>query len=124
MIKQRMLEQRIRDLERAKLMREWIILATARHWVLRIYEIFDHERFMIAHRMRMFPVFLRIRTKMRKRIFGYGKPYEVRERKYVRDSLTFAFGNVLRATNRERAKGTIMDLLCLNYEKAVLVAKF
>ena len=119
-----MLEQRIRDLERAKLMREWIILATARHWVLRIYEIFDHERFMIAHRMRMFPVFLRIRTKMRKRIFGYGKPYEVRERKYVRDSLTFAFGNVLRATNRERAKGTIMDLLCLNYEKAVLVAKF
>ena len=124
MIKQRMLEQRIRDLERAKLMREWIILATLRHWVLRIYEIFDHERFMIAHRMRMFPVFLRIRTKMRKRIFAYGKPYEVRERKYVRDSIGFAFGNVLRATNRERAKGTVMDLLTLNHEKAVLVAKF
>ena len=124
MIKQRMLEQRIRDLERAKQMREWIIMATLRHWVVRIYEIFDHERFLIAHRMRMFPVFLRIRTKMRKRIFAYGKPYEVRERKYVRDSISTMFGNTLRGTIRERAKMQILGYCNMHYEKAFMVAKF
>ena len=106
-------------------MKEWITLATARFWMQRIFEIFDHERFMIAHRRKMFPVFLRIRTKFRRRILRFGKnSYEVRQRKYIRDSITTGFGNMLRGTIRERAKQEVMDFCTIHYEKAVLMAKF
>ena len=91
-----MIEQRMRDLERAKLMKAWIVQATLRHMIVRTFQIFDHERFMRVHRIKMLPIFMRIRTKFRKRIFGYGKPYEVRERKQIRDVQTVAFGSLLR----------------------------
>jgi len=76
-----MLNQRLKDKQEAKQFKKWIILATMRHWIVRLFEIFDHERFMIAHRRRMLPIFLRIRTKFRKRVLVYGRPYELRLRK-------------------------------------------
>ena len=60
----------MRDLERAKLMRAWIVRAKLRHMVVRAFQLFDHERFMIMHRVKMLPIFMRIRTKFRKRIKG------------------------------------------------------
>lgn len=65
-----------------------------------------------------------IHTKFRKRIQGYGKEFEVRLGKQIRDAQTMMFGSVLRQTLRERAKTEVLSACTANYEKAVMVAKF
>jgi len=86
----------MRDLERAKLLRQWIVHAKTRHMMVRTYEIFDHERFMVAHRVKMLPIFMRIRMKFRKRILGQGRPIEMRIRKQVRNVQSVMFGSCIR----------------------------
>lgn len=85
-------------------MHRWLVMSKLRFYVQRTFERFDRERFMIAHRKKMIPIFMRIRTKLRKRVTLYGKTYKERERKYVRDSTACIFGGCVRTLIREKAK--------------------
>jgi len=119
-----MIDAKMKEMEMARILKVWIVHSILRHIMIRTYEIFDHERFMKEHRVKMLPIFIRIKSRFRKRVFGYGKPYEVRIRKQVRDVQSIMFGTCLRLTLRERAKKTIKDYCQSTYDKTVLLAKF
>ena len=78
---------------------------------------------MIRHRRKMLPILLLIKVGVRKRIRLYGNNYELRERKYVRDSATAIFAGCLRPLLRERAKHTMMKFLTDIAAADVMVAK-
>ena len=59
---------------------------------------------MVMHRVKMLPIYMRIRTKFRKRIYMYGKKYEDRTRKHVRSSTIAIMAGCVRPLLRERAK--------------------
>ena len=67
---------------------------------------------MIEHRRKMFPVITRIRIKLRKAIFHYGRQINERYRKRdVRDTNVMIFGSSMRTVLRERAKNYLTNLL-------------
>ena len=70
---------------------------------------------MIEHRRKMFPVFTRIKIKLRKSVFHYGRDIKERFRKRdFRDTNMMIFGGSMRTVLRERAKHLIADFLEAN----------
>ena len=67
---------------------------------------------------------MRIKMKIRKSIFNFGKKYEDREKVYVKDSAIAMFGGLIRPTIRERAKRTLINHLSQERMTAVLRAQF
>ena len=111
-VKQRMLAQKIENVKRAKQLKLIIAYATLRSALKRCWEVFDRERFMIEHRRKMFPVITRIRIKLRKAVFHYGRQIKERHRKRdLRDTNMVLFGGHMRTLLRERAKMLIADFL-------------
>ena len=67
---------------------------------------------MIEHRRKMFPVITRIRIKLRKAVYHYGRQIKERYRKRdVRDTNVMIFGSSMRTVLRERAKHTLANFL-------------
>ena len=124
-VKQRMLEEKIKEVQRARMVRAWIVHAAVRRTVQRVFEVFDRERFMIAHRKKMMPIIFRIRRRLRKRVLQYGGPLEERlRRRDVRGSNAALMAGCLRPVLRERAKHTLLAFLQGGADRAFMAAKF
>ena len=89
-----------------------------------MFEVFDRERFLVAHRQKMLPIILRIRLRIRRNILHYGPTYPERLRKHVRDSNVAIMAGCLRPILRERAKQVMYDALKLYHEKLFMLAVF
>ena len=72
----------------------------------------------------MLPILLLIKVGLRKRIKQYGLDYNVRERKYIRDSTTCVFAGCLRPILRERAKQAMLHFLQAEAFKNFILARF
>ena len=103
-VKEVMFQQKLQQVQRRKQMRRWLVMSKLRFYVQRTFERFDRERYMIAHRKKMIPIFIRIKTKLRKRVLLYGKDHKERQRKYIKDSTACIFGGCVRTLIREKAK--------------------
>ena len=123
-VKESMLEHKIKQIQRQKQMRRWLVLMMLRHYIQRTFERFDRERFIIMHRKKMIPIFMRIRTKLRKRVLLYGDNYVDRERKYVKDSTICIFGGCARTILRERAKSTMLSFIRKMALRTFVLARF
>ena len=119
-----MLEEKLKEVARVRLMKKWIVMATLRHSIKRFYERFDRERSMIKIRGKMLPILLLIKVRIRKRIRQYGNEYKERERKYFRDSTNCLYGGCLRTILRERAKQVLLAFLQKQASTAFIIAKF
>ena len=123
-VKQRMLEQKIKEVTFRQRLRQWMILMTQRDMIKRFFEVFDRQRFFEKRRVKMMFIMMRIKMKIRKSIFNFGKHYEDREKVYVKDSAIAIFGGLIRPTIRERAKRTLINHLSQERTTAILRAKF
>ena len=105
-------------------MRSWIVLAKLRYMIVRLYEIFSRETFMIQHQKKMIPIYANIRLKFRRSILRRGKKFKTRTKKQIRNVQNVLMGTCIRQTFRERAKQQLLAFCQANYSKAVIHAKF
>ena len=124
LIKQEMLAQKVTDVQRSRMLAQWVLRERVHFIISRVFQVFDHERFMIVHRVKMMTIALRIRLKFRKRVLAYGKTYEQREQKHIKYSTAAMFAGCLRNTLRERAKKTLLNFMQMKADQSYVDAKF
>ena len=123
-VKDRMLKQKLQVADLSRRLRLWIVHAKLQEILTTMWQRFDRERFMIVHRAKMFPIYLRIKSKFRKRILKFGKTYEQRTRKNIRFSTMAIQAGCCRPLLRERAKKKLLEFLQDDSEKRFMIAKF
>lgn len=122
-IKQNLLEQKLKEVEKRRMVRQWLTIMELRNRLVRTFQVFDRERFLIARRAKMLPIYLHIKVRLRKQVLHFGPKYPLREQRYVKFS-SMGLHCFLRPILRERAKAELTNFLRLNFEKSVILAKF
>ena len=123
-VKARMLEQKLKIADLSRRLRLWIVKSKLQELLKVMWQKFDRERFMIKHRAKMFPIYLSIKSKFRKRVTRFGKTFEQRTRKNIRFSTVAIQAGCCRPILRERAKKKLLEFLQIEVIKKVLLAKF
>ena len=114
----------MKEIERAKQMKQWLVMMALDHHMKRSFQIFDRERFIVANRKKMMPIFFMIKMRMRKRVRLYGDTVEKRQQRHFRLATQSMMGGCIRPAIRERAKRLMLKFLTENLEKAYMLSKF
>ena len=105
-------------------MKQWLVLMALNHHMTRTFQIFDRERFIVANRKKMMPVFFMIKMRIKKRVRLYGDTVEKRLGRHLRLATQSMMGGCLRPNIRERAKRVMLKFLTTSFEKAYMLSKF